>query len=49
MMAGLNQPDGAISASPEVGGKFAQDLVGILVLFVDQRRKIALGIKHGAP
>jgi len=35
MMAELHQPNGAISARVQVGRKFAQDFIRILILLVD--------------
>jgi hypothetical protein len=49
MVAELNQPDRPVSPAAEVGGKAAQHLVRILILVIDQRRKIALGVKHDEP
>jgi hypothetical protein len=49
MMAELNKSNGAVAARVQVGRKFAQDFVRVLILLVDQRRKVALGIKQEAP
>jgi hypothetical protein len=49
MVAELNQPDRPISAASEVGGKIAQHSVRVLILVIDQRRQIALRIKHDEP
>jgi hypothetical protein len=49
MVAELNQPDRPISAAAEVGGKTAQYFVRILILIIDQRGEIALGVKHDEP
>ena len=48
-MAELHQPDGAVTARIEVGSERMQNPVGILMSFVDQRGKIALGIEHDMP
>lgn len=47
-MAELHQTDRAIAACVQVGRKIVQDLVRILILLVDQRRKVALRVKHDA-
>ena len=49
MMAKLHQPDRAIAAAVQVGGKIAQDFIRVLVLVVDQSCKVALGVEHGMP
>ncbi len=41
MMAKLHQPDRAIAAAVQVGGKFAQDFIRVLMLVVDQSCKVA--------
>jgi hypothetical protein len=49
MMAKLNQPDRAMALGVQVGRELAQDFVRILILLIDQRREVALGIKHDGP
>ncbi len=46
-MAKLDQADRPIAALVQVIGELVQDSIGVLVLFIDQRRKVALGVEHG--
>jgi hypothetical protein len=48
VMTELDEADGPISARVQIGRKFTQDFVGILIAIVNQRRQIALGVKHRA-
>jgi hypothetical protein len=49
MMTELNQPDRAIALGIQVGCEFPQDFIRILILLVNQRREVALGVKHDRP
>lgn len=48
-MACLHQPDRPIAVAVQVACEIAQELVGILILLIDQRGEVALGVEHGAP
>jgi hypothetical protein len=45
-MAKLDQPDWTKSSFGQIGCENPQYFIGILVHFIDERGKIALGIEH---
>jgi hypothetical protein len=46
MAADLNETDCANAACVQIGGKFAQDPVRIVVCLVDEGGEVALGVEH---
>lgn len=49
MVAKLHQPDRAIAAMVQIGGKIPQDPVGVLMLVVDQGCEVTQGVEHDRP